>query len=97
MTIDEKFCQVDERAVIERMSGNPAETRQQTNKLSYPVETGSTGSRKPEVGKTTAVSTHYRRLASFRALVLWNLNANIWPAAHIELEASSGAQVCRNF
>ncbi len=27
--------------------------------------------------KTTAVSTHYRRLASFRALVLWNVNANI--------------------
>ncbi len=49
VTIDEKFCPLDERAVIERMSGNPAETRQQTNKLSYPVETGSTGSRKPEL------------------------------------------------
>ena len=51
MTIDEKFCQVDERAVIVKKSGNTAETRQQTNKLRYPVETGSTGTRKPEVGK----------------------------------------------
>ena len=49
MTIDEKFCQVDERAVIVKKPANTAETRQQRNKLSYPVETGSTGSRKPEV------------------------------------------------
>ena len=49
MTIDEKFCQVDERAVIVKKSGNTAETRQQTNMLRYTVETGSTGSRKPEV------------------------------------------------
>ena len=49
MTIDEKFCQVDERAVIVKKAGNTAETRLQRNRLSYPVETGSIGSRKPEV------------------------------------------------
>ena len=49
MTTDEISCPEYERAVIERKSVNPLETRQQTKKLSYPGETGSTGSRKPEV------------------------------------------------
>ncbi len=49
MTIDDKFGTVNERAVIETKSWNPEQTRQQVNKLSQPVETGSTGSRKPEL------------------------------------------------
>ena len=56
MTIDEKFCQVDERAVIETKSGDPAETRQEMNRLNYPVETGSTGSRKQDVPVFSAKS-----------------------------------------